>query len=93
MLQIMWERLPYKTCHSPNQRAQFIFLRDGKKQKTTLGGFLLTIVPINIAMIAGINFSKLFLVKHASPVGNDSGYYPAPNTNPVVPAICQPVKL
>jgi len=65
----------------------------GRSKKPPKGGFLLTIVPINIAMIAGINFSKLFLIKHVSPVGNDSGYYPAPSTKPVVPVICQPVKL
>jgi hypothetical protein len=62
----------------------------GRYRKAPKGAFLLA---INIVMISGINFSKLFLVKHASPIGNDSGYYPAPNTKPMVPVICQPVKL
>jgi len=29
-------------------------------------------------MIAGVNFSGLFPVKHKSPIGNDSGYYLTP---------------
>jgi hypothetical protein len=62
----------------------------GRSRKAPQGAFLLA---INIVMISGINFSKLFVVKHASPVGNDSGYYSAANTKPVVPVICQPVKL
>jgi hypothetical protein len=79
----------YKTCHSPNQR----------RNKTTQGWegkkahYGVLFCWLNIAMIAGINFSRPFPVKHDSPVGNDSGYYLAPNTKPVVPVIRQPVKL
>jgi hypothetical protein len=62
----------------------------GRYRKAPQGAFLLA---INIVMISAINFSKLFLVRRASPVGNNSGYYPAPNIKPVVPVICRPVKL
>jgi hypothetical protein len=61
----------------------------GRMEKPQKGLFLL----LNMNMISKVNFSGLFPVKHASPVGNNQGYYSAPDDKPVVPVTNQPVKL
>jgi hypothetical protein len=45
----MWERLPFKTYHSPNQRL-FVYFSGMGRQKAPQGAFLLTFVPINVIM-------------------------------------------
>jgi len=43
----MWERLPFKTYHSPNQRL-FVYFSGMGRQKAPQGAFLLTIISINV---------------------------------------------
>ena len=43
----MLARLPFKTCHSPNQRL-FVYFSGMGRQKPPQGGFLLTIISINV---------------------------------------------
>jgi len=38
----MWEKLPFKTYHSPNQRL-FVYFSGMGRQKPPQGGFLLTL--------------------------------------------------
>ena len=66
-------KLLYKTCHSPNQRTQFILPRDGKNKKGT--EMCLFCWLLNRCMITCIAFSKFENnSKPSSPVGNTAGY-------------------
>jgi hypothetical protein len=60
------------------------------RQKSTLRCFF---VGVNTAMISNVNFSRLFPVKHVSPVGNADGYYVVVANKPLTPVTNQPVKL
>jgi hypothetical protein len=62
----------------------------GRARKHTAVCFF---VGLNMSMITSVNFSGLFAVKPASPVGNSQGYYQAPKTTTTIPVVNQPVKL
>jgi hypothetical protein len=68
----------------------FIFLRDGKKQKSAARRFF---VGLNTHMIADVKFSGLFVPKPVSPTGNADGYYVGVVNKPMTPVTNCPVKL
>jgi hypothetical protein len=87
----MLARSQFRTCHSPNQRRKESSCPLGwEEQESTARCFF---VGLNNSMITEVKISGLFIPKHTSPTGTDSGYFVIPDSKPIVPVINQPVKF